>query len=143
MNIWYYWSPKRTFVWSLELSKMYQRNWFRNRDQKFDLQIELVSADQISISRSNTRSADWITISRSNIRFADQVAILRLNIRCTDRITISRWNIPSADGITISRSNIRSADRIQFIWYFSFKMKKYLKMKFSSSDTFCLILKIK
>ena len=64
-------------------------------------------------------------------------------IQSADRIFDLEIVIRSADRIFDLEIVIRSADRIQFIWYFSFKMKKHLKIKFSSFDTFCLILKIK
>ena len=58
---------------------------------------------------------------------------------------VASWDrkIRSADRIFDLEILIRSADRIQFIWYFSFKMKKHLKIKFSLFDTFSLTLKIK
>ena len=77
------------------------------------------------------------------IRSADWIFDLEIVIRSADRIFDLEILIRSADRIFDLEIVIRSADRIQFIWYFSFKMKKHLKIKFSSFDTFCLILKIK
>ena len=74
---------------------------------------------------------------------APPVASWDRKIRSADRIFDLEIVIRSADRIFDLEILIRSADRIQFIWYFSFKMKKHLKIKFSSFDTFCLILKIK
>ena len=65
------------------------------------------------------------------IRSADQIFDLEIVIRSTDRIFDLEIVIPSADRIFDLEILIRSADRIQFIWYFSFKMKKHLKIKFS------------
>ena len=77
------------------------------------------------------------------IRSADRIFDLEILIRSADWIFDLEIVIRSADRIFDLEILIRSADRIQFIWYFSFKMKKHLKIKFSSFDTFCLILKIK
>ena len=74
---------------------------------------------------------------------APPVASWDRKIRSADRIFDFEIVIRSADRRLDLEILIRSADRIQFIWYFSFKMKKHLKIKFSSFDTFCLILKIK
>ena len=55
-------------------------NRVRSQNRIFDLQIELVSPDRISISRLNIRSEDRINIWRSNIRFADEIFDLEILI---------------------------------------------------------------
>ena len=71
-----------------------------------------VSADRISISRSDIQSADRITISKIKLLSRDRIFDLQIELLSRDWITTSRSNIRSADQITILRLNIRSADRI-------------------------------
>ena len=74
---------------------------------------------------------------------APPVASWGRKIRSPDRKFELEIVIRSAYRIFDIEILIRSAHRIQFIWSFSFKMKKHLKIKFSSLDSFYLILKIR
>ena len=90
----------------------------RSADRIFDLEILI-------------RSADRIFDLEIVIRSADRIFDLEIVIPSADRIFDLEILIRSADRIFDLEILIRSADRIQFIWYFSFKMKKHLKIKFS------------
>ena len=105
--------------------------------------IVFIAAPPVASWDRKIRSADRIFDLEILIRSADRIFDLEIVIRSADRIFDLEKVIWSADRIFDLEILIRSADRIQFIWYFSFKMKKHLKIKFSSFDTFCLILKIK
>ena len=87
---------------------------FVSRDQIFDLQVDLISPNQIfwfEISKWNIRSVDQITISRSNIRFAVRIVRwnLQIELRFVGQISISRSNIRFADWSSISRLHFGSA----------------------------------
>ena len=89
------------------------------------------------------RSADRIFNLEMLIRSADRIFDLEIVIQSADRILNLEILIRSGDQIFDLEMVIRSSYRIQVISYFSFKMRKHLKIKFNSFDTFCLILRIK
>ena len=76
------------------------------------------------------------------IRSPYQILDREIVIWSADRVCDLEILIRSADRILDLEILIGSADRIQFIWYFSFKMRKNLRIKISSFDTFCLIWKV-
>ena len=143
-------------------SNLICRSNIRSRDSHSICSSNIRSWDSNLIYRWNIRSRDSNSVCRWNIRSRDSNSIYRWNIRSPDTTSICRSNIWSRDSYSIYRSNIRSrdiirstdgifdlaiiirfADGIQFIWYFSSQMKKYLRIKFDSLYIFCLILKIK
>ena len=67
---------------------------------------------------------------------------MRSNVLSEDRISISKSNIPPADQIFNLVIVIRSADWIQFVWYFSFKIKEHQKIKCNLFNNIQLIWKV-
>ena len=147
----------RSNIWSRNSNSICRSN-IRSWDSHSICSSNIRSRDSNLIYRWNIRSRNSNSVCRWNIRSRDSNSIYRWNIRSPDATSICRSNIWSRDSYSTYRSNIRSrdiirstdgifdhaikirfAEGIQFIWYFSSQMKKYLRIKFDSHYTFCLI----